>query len=198
MVDRKVVPLDEFYYQLKLTHVFQKHPVYELSDSCFTISYKHKIYPFQKTRFLLLSPTPLVLYSFSPLPFLSHPSPCRLRSIFLPVPFSPSLSFRRMCSFSCLLFIRVFVPLPFYSPSPCIFSLLLLEIFLQFLLSLIPYKPLPVYLYFPVSNFTLFPVSVSSLANSLNFFCVSLFSFVKSSSIYILSFFFPSTYSYLA
>jgi hypothetical protein len=27
MVDRKVVPFDEFYYQLKLTHVFQKHPV---------------------------------------------------------------------------------------------------------------------------------------------------------------------------
>jgi hypothetical protein len=27
MVDRKVVPLDEFYYQLKLTYVFQKHPV---------------------------------------------------------------------------------------------------------------------------------------------------------------------------
>jgi hypothetical protein len=28
MVDRKDVPFDEFYYQLKLTHVFQKHPVY--------------------------------------------------------------------------------------------------------------------------------------------------------------------------
>jgi hypothetical protein len=27
MVDRKVVPFDEFYYQLKLTYVFQKHPV---------------------------------------------------------------------------------------------------------------------------------------------------------------------------
>jgi hypothetical protein len=26
MIDRKVVPFDEFYYQLKLTHVFQKHP----------------------------------------------------------------------------------------------------------------------------------------------------------------------------
>jgi hypothetical protein len=171
MVDRKVVPFDEFYYQLKLTHLFQK----KLSDSCLQFHTNIKYIHSKKTRFLLLSPTPLVLYSFSPLPFLSHPSPCRLRSIFLPVPFSPSLSFRRMCSFSCLLFIRVFVPLPFYSPSPCIFSLLLLEIFLQFLLSLIPYKPLPVYLYFPVS--------VSSLANSLNFFCVSLFSFVKSSSI---------------
>jgi hypothetical protein len=28
MVDRKFVPFDEFYYQLNLTHVFQKHPVY--------------------------------------------------------------------------------------------------------------------------------------------------------------------------
>jgi hypothetical protein len=28
MVDRKVIPCDEFYYQLKLTHLFQKHPVY--------------------------------------------------------------------------------------------------------------------------------------------------------------------------
>jgi hypothetical protein len=31
MVDRKVVPFDEFYYQLKLMHLFQKHPVYFLS-----------------------------------------------------------------------------------------------------------------------------------------------------------------------
>jgi hypothetical protein len=27
MVDTKVVPFDEFYYQLKLMHLFQKHPV---------------------------------------------------------------------------------------------------------------------------------------------------------------------------
>jgi hypothetical protein len=33
MVDRKVVPFDEFYYQLKLTHVFQKHPLYRMSTS---------------------------------------------------------------------------------------------------------------------------------------------------------------------
>jgi hypothetical protein len=32
MVDRKVVPFDEFYYQLKLTHVFQKQAVY---NGCF-------------------------------------------------------------------------------------------------------------------------------------------------------------------
>jgi hypothetical protein len=66
---------------------------YGLSDSCLQfhtkIKYIHSIYP---TRFLLLFPTPLVIYSFSPLPFLFHPSPCSLRSIFLPLPFSPSLS----------------------------------------------------------------------------------------------------------
>jgi hypothetical protein len=28
MVDRKVVPFDEFYYQLKLMHLLQKHSVY--------------------------------------------------------------------------------------------------------------------------------------------------------------------------
>jgi hypothetical protein len=159
MVDRKVVPFDEFYYQLKLTHLFQKHPVYELSDSCLQFHTNIKYIHSKKTRFLLLSPTPLVLYSFSPLPFLSHPSPCRLRSIFLPVPFSPSLSFRRMCSFSCLLFIRVFVPLPFYSPSPCIFSLLLLEIFLQFLLSLsshINHFPFICIFLYPISPFFLY------------------------------------------
>jgi hypothetical protein len=30
MVDRKVVPFDEFYYQLKLMYLFQKHPVYKI------------------------------------------------------------------------------------------------------------------------------------------------------------------------
>jgi hypothetical protein len=28
MVDRKVVPFDEFYYQLKLMHLFLLHPVF--------------------------------------------------------------------------------------------------------------------------------------------------------------------------
>jgi hypothetical protein len=62
--------------------------------------------------------------------------------------------------------------LPFYSPSLYtltrwfIFSssVLLLKIFLQFLLSIIPYKLFPVYLYLPLS--------LSSLATSLTFFCV--------------------------
>jgi hypothetical protein len=30
MAERKVVPFDEFYYQLKLMHLFQKHPVYKV------------------------------------------------------------------------------------------------------------------------------------------------------------------------
>jgi hypothetical protein len=33
MAERKVVPFDEFYYQLKLMHAFQKHPVYGYSCS---------------------------------------------------------------------------------------------------------------------------------------------------------------------
>jgi hypothetical protein len=42
MVKRKVVPFDEFYYQLKLMHLFQKHPVDSkvlLLISCFSMSY---------------------------------------------------------------------------------------------------------------------------------------------------------------
>jgi hypothetical protein len=44
MVDRKVVPSDEFYYQLKLTHVFQKHPVYILTFFLLSIAYFIMIY----------------------------------------------------------------------------------------------------------------------------------------------------------
>jgi hypothetical protein len=29
LAKRKLVPFDEFYYQLKLMHLFQKHPVYK-------------------------------------------------------------------------------------------------------------------------------------------------------------------------
>jgi hypothetical protein len=31
MAERKVIPFDEFYYQLKLMHLFQKHPESMLS-----------------------------------------------------------------------------------------------------------------------------------------------------------------------
>jgi hypothetical protein len=46
MVDRKVVPFDEFYYQLKLMHLFLLHPV------CITIS-SHPVY--FRTRVLIRS-----------------------------------------------------------------------------------------------------------------------------------------------
>jgi hypothetical protein len=32
MVHRKVVPFDEFYYELKLMHLFQKHPVQQTKN----------------------------------------------------------------------------------------------------------------------------------------------------------------------
>jgi hypothetical protein len=32
MTERKVVPFDEFYYQLKLMYLFQKHPVLLFSE----------------------------------------------------------------------------------------------------------------------------------------------------------------------
>jgi hypothetical protein len=169
------------------------------------------------TGFLILSPTPLVSYSFSSLPFLFHPSPCRLRSIFLPVPFSPSLSLSSrhllhllsspsvpflfsVSSFPPLNLAIIFLSHTHSLPSLLYFdslilsllsyfsvalslylfihlllvhflagssssSLLLLEFFLQFLLSLIPSKPLPVDLYFPVSYFH--PFSSISLFSGL-------------------------------
>jgi hypothetical protein len=160
----------------------------------------------------------------------NHPSPCRLRSVFLPIPFSFSLSFRRMCSIFSLFSRHLLHLLSLSSPSfpflfslssspplqPAIiflsrthslpsllffdslilsllsyfsvslslylfihlllvhflaesssYSLLLLANFLQFLLSLIPSKPVPVYLYFPVSYFHPFS-SISLLSDQLS------------------------------
>jgi hypothetical protein len=37
MAERKVVPFDEFYYQLKLMHLFQKHPVYSKEPRQFVL-----------------------------------------------------------------------------------------------------------------------------------------------------------------
>jgi hypothetical protein len=62
-------------------------------------------------------------------------------------------------SLSLYLFIHLLL-VHFLAGSPS-YSLLLLENFLQFLLSLIPSKPVPVYLYFPVSYF--YPFSSISL-----------------------------------
>jgi hypothetical protein len=50
MAERKVVPFDEFYYQLKLMHPFQKHPVYNL----YTFRYKKVRAPQAEHVFLLL------------------------------------------------------------------------------------------------------------------------------------------------
>jgi hypothetical protein len=175
MVDRKVVPFDEFYYQLKLTHVFQKHPVYELSDSCLqfhtntkyihskeqSFYYSPPILSFSLLSLLFLfsfihltavfasyfSPFPSLplshfaacvrsshcptsppapsLFSFRPIPFLSLLAPnSESRHHFsLSHTLSPlAIVLRFSYSLSSLLLIRVFVPLPFYSPSPWTFS----------------------------------------------------------------------------
>jgi hypothetical protein len=184
---------------------------------------KHK----HKNNNLLFSLTPLVLYSFSPLPysFIPIPYPCRLRSIFLPIPFSFSLSFRRMCSIFSLssrpfslssssfpflfslssspplqpaiiflshkhslpsllsvdslilsllsylsvplsLYLFIHLLLVHFLAGSSSYFLLLLANFLQFLLSLIPSTPVPVYLYFPVSYFHPFS-SISLLSGQL-------------------------------
>jgi hypothetical protein len=39
MVDRKVVPFDEFYYQLKLMHLFLLHPVFKLNGLLEIVDY---------------------------------------------------------------------------------------------------------------------------------------------------------------
>jgi hypothetical protein len=45
MVDRKVVPFDEFYYQLKLMYLFQKHPVYiEIYRQVISIKYSEFVH----------------------------------------------------------------------------------------------------------------------------------------------------------
>jgi hypothetical protein len=41
MVDRKVVSFDEFCYQLKLMHLFQKHPVYRVSQNSRILNSEH-------------------------------------------------------------------------------------------------------------------------------------------------------------
>jgi hypothetical protein len=171
----------------------------------------HPAYPF---------PTPLVLYSFSPLPFLFHPFPRSLFSLSLISPHvfdrltvltsppPPSLFFFRpipvlsLSSFPPLNLAIIFLSHTHSLPSLLYFdslilsllsylsvslslylfihlllvhflagssssSLLLLEMFLQFLLSLIPSKPLPIYLYFPVSYFHSFS-SISLFSGQLS------------------------------
>jgi hypothetical protein len=100
MVDRKVVPFDEFYYQLKLTHVFQKHPVYELSDSCLQFHTNIKYIHSKKQGFYYSPP----LLSFSILSLLFHFSLIHLPAVFVPY-FSPFPSLPLSHFAACVLFL---------------------------------------------------------------------------------------------
>jgi hypothetical protein len=118
----------------------------------------------------------LVLFFLSS-SLLFHPSPCRLRSIFLPIPFSFSLTFRRMCS---------------------IFSLSSRH--LLHLLSLFSFLPIPVLsllvptsatrYHFPLSH-TLSPPYCTSILLfslfSLTFLCLCPSTFLFTFSLYIFS-----------
>jgi hypothetical protein len=205
---------DQFFmYLSRLSAVFNTQQNALFCPTGFRIpGYKHK------NNNLLFSLTPLVLYSFSPLPYSFIHLPAVFSPYFSPFPPLYSLSFRRMCwidrmcslslllpSHSCSLYPRPHLcnALSFFSlthslPSLLYFdslilsllsylsvslslylfihlllvhflagsssySLLLLENFLQFLLSLIPSKPVPVCLYFPVSYFHPF--------SSISLFC---------------------------
>jgi hypothetical protein len=171
--------------------------------------YKHK----HKNNNLLFTLTPLVLYSFSPLPYSFIHLPAVFAPYFSPFPFlslshfaacvgsshcprvtfstfslsSPSFPFLFSLSFSpplqpaiiflshthslpsllyfdslilsllsdlsmsLSLYLFIHLLLADFLAGSSSYSLLLLENFLQFLLYLIPFKPVPVYLYFPVS-----------------------------------------------
>jgi hypothetical protein len=157
---------------------------------------------------VLVAPLAFSLFSFRPIPVLSilvptskshhHFSPSH--TLFPPsctsiILFSPfSLTCPCLCPSTFLFTFSLYL----FSPGRLLFFLLLLENFLQFLFSLISSKPFPVYLYLPVSYFHTFPLSLSSLANSLNFFCVP-FLLLSNHHLYTSSnLLFPSTYSYLA
>jgi hypothetical protein len=186
---------------------------------------KHK----HKNNNLLFSLTPLVLYSFSPLPYsfihlptvfapyfspfpslsLSHFAACvrsshyprvtsctfSLSSPSFPFLFSLSsspplqpaiiflshthslssllyfdsliLSLLSYFSVSLSLYLFIHLLLVHFLAESSSYSLFLLANFLQFLLSLIPSKPVPVYLYFPVSYFHPFS-SISLLSGQLS------------------------------
>jgi hypothetical protein len=68
---------------------------------------KHKNNNSKKKNFFFLSPTHFFFYSVPPVPYLFHPS--YLPSVFLPVPFSPSSSFRRIHS-TCALLVVLSAP----------------------------------------------------------------------------------------
>jgi hypothetical protein len=105
----------------------------------------------------------LSLFSFRPIPVSLSSSPLlHLAIIFLSYTHSlPSLlyfdslivSLLSYLSVSLSLYLFIHLLLVHFLAGLSFSSLLLLENVLQFLLSLIPSKPLPVYLYFPVSYF---------------------------------------------
>jgi hypothetical protein len=92
-----------------------------------------------------------------------HPSPCRLRSIFLPVPFSFSLSFRRMCSIFSLSSRHLLhlLSLFFFLPIP-VLSLLIPTSATRYHFPLShTFSPLPIVLRF---SYSLSPLSLTYLS----------------------------------
>jgi hypothetical protein len=120
--------------------------------------------------FSLSSPSFPFLFSLSSSPplqpaiiFLSHthslPSLLYFDSLIL--------SLLSYFSVSLSLYLFIHLLLVHFLAESSSYSLLLLANFLQFLLSLIPFKPVPVYLYFPVSYFHPFS-SISLLSGQLS------------------------------
>jgi hypothetical protein len=132
-------------------------------------------YVFDLLTILASPPAPsLSLFSFLPIPVLSLLVPTSATRYHFPLShtLSPLPIVRRFSySLSSLLLICVFVPLPFYSPSPCTFSRRVVFLFSPSsskFSSVSPVsKPVPVYLYFPVSYFHPFP-SISLLSAQLS------------------------------
>jgi hypothetical protein len=119
----------------------------------------------------------LSLFSFLPIPVLSLLVPTSATRYHFPLShilFLLPIVLRFSYSLSSLLLFCVFVPYLFihlllvhFLAESSSYSLLLLANFIQFLLSLIPSKPVPVYLYFPVSYFHPFS-SISLLSGQLS------------------------------
>jgi hypothetical protein len=114
----------------------------------------------------------LSLFSFLPIPVLSLLVPTSATRYHFPLShtlFLLPIVFRFSYSLSVSLSLYLFIHLllvHFLAESSS-YSLLLLANFLQFLLSLIPSKPVPVYLYFPVSYFHPFS-SISLFSGQLS------------------------------
>jgi hypothetical protein len=131
--------------------------------SIFSLSSRHLLHLLSLFSFLpipvlsLLVPTSAIRYHFP----LSH-------TLSLPSLFdSLILSLLSYFSVSLSLYLFIHLLLVHFLAESSSYSLLLLANFLQFLLSLIPSKPVPVYLYFPVSYFHPFS-SISLLSGQLS------------------------------